>query len=82
MLYPLLRIFRTGFQKQDFKLSPKRLKYLRLIIPVKLKLQPVPRTNHSKFYTPSPQPPVDLDYLGTLSLTPMLWEESTDPRRK
>lgn len=64
-MYPLLRrIFRTASQKQHFKLSPKRLKYLRLIIPVKLKVQPVLKTNHSKFYTPSPLPPVDLDYLG------------------
>lgn len=64
-MYPLLRrIFRIGFQKQHFKLSSKRLKYLRLFIPVNLEVQPVPRTNHSKFYTPSPLPPVDLDYLG------------------
>lgn len=65
-MYPLLsRIFRTGFQKHNFKLSPKGLKYLRLIIPIELKGQPVPKTNHSKFsYTPSPLSPVGLDYLG------------------
>lgn len=65
-MYPLLRrIFRTAFQKQHFKLSPEGLKYIRLIIPIKLEVQPVPRANHSKFsYTPSPLPPADLDYLG------------------
>lgn len=58
-------MFRTGFQGQHFKLGPKGLKYLRLIIPIKLKPQPVPRTDHSKLSNvPSTLPPVDLDYLG------------------
>lgn len=63
--YPLLRrIFRTGFQKQHFKLSPEGLKYLRLIIPTKLKSTACAWTYHSKFYTPSPLPPVDPGHLG------------------
>lgn len=77
-------MFRTGFQEQCFKLVPKGLKYLRLIIPIKLKAPPVPRTDHSKlFYIPSTLLPAGLDYLGQ-QIVSYSWEagNSTNPRRK
>lgn len=58
-------MFRTGFQEQHFRLAPEGLKYLRIIIPIKLKAQPVPSTDHGKLpNTVSILPPVDLNYLG------------------
>lgn len=61
-------MFRTGFQEQHFKLAPKGLKYLRLIIinhsHQTKSAQPVPRTDHGKLsYIASTLLPVDLDYL-------------------
>jgi len=69
------RMFRTGFQEQHFKLAPQGLKYLRLIIPIKLKAQSVPRTDHS-----------ELSYMTwtiwvKLSLTPKRQGGYTYPRR-
>lgn len=58
-------MFRTGFQEQHFKLPPEGLKYLRIIISIKLKAQPVPSTDHGMLSnTVSILPPVDWDYLG------------------